>query len=77
MHLYKYRCMNWTLSCEILGSYSVVTVMIAPFWGAVVWCLMIRYQNLEECSVYSSKCNVGEKCDTGCSMFSEMLVPDK
>lgn len=61
--------MNWTLSCEILGSYSLLTVMVAPFWGPVLWGLMIRYENLEECSAYSLKCNVGEKGDSAGSMF--------
>jgi len=69
MHLYKYRHMNWTPSCEISGSYCLLTVMVAPFWGGVLWGLMIRYQNLEECSAYSSKCNVGDKCETAGSMF--------
>ena len=69
--------MNWTLLCEISGSCSVVAVMISPFWGAVLWWLMIRYQNLEECSAYSSKCNVGENVTLDAACFSEMLVPDK
>jgi len=36
MHLYKYRHMNWSLSREISGSYSLVTIMVAPLWGAVL-----------------------------------------
>jgi len=43
--------------------------MVAPFWGPVLWGLMIRYENLEECSAYSLKCNVGEKGDSAGSMF--------
>jgi hypothetical protein len=69
MHRYKYRHMNWTSSCELSGSYFLVTVMVAPFWGAVLWGLMIRYQNLEECFAYSLECNVGEKCDSAGGMF--------
>jgi len=71
MHLYKYRHMNWTSSCEISGSYCLVTVMVAPFWGAVLWELMIRYQNLEEYSGYSSKYNVGENMTVQAGCFSE------
>lgn len=74
MQLCKYRHMNWTFSDEIAGSYSAMTVMVALFWCAVMWGLMIRYQNLEECSAYNSKWNVCEKCDSGGSMFLWMLV---
>lgn len=74
MHLCKYGHMNCTFSGEIARSYCVMTVMVALFWSVVMWGLMIRYQNLEECSACSSKWNVCEKCDSGGSMFLWMLV---
>jgi hypothetical protein len=47
--------MNWAFSGEIAGLTLAVTFMVALFWNVVMWGLMIRYQDLEECSAYVSK----------------------